>query len=125
MPQVRSEPYDFVDLDDDSDSDVPRVPPPLAVRLQSSHRNTTEIKPLVLTPDDYVVVQVKPTGKRGARTVYYVGSVVGPYEDEGFEVKCMRRWGTPLNQFVYPLHEDVAVYSKDDILCVLHPPKVA
>jgi hypothetical protein len=73
--------------------------------------------------DDYVLVKFQPVAKKRIPT-YYVGYVTAHCPgSNSWTVKCMRRHRASQNQFVFPQQPDIHLYSADDIVCVLSPPK--
>jgi hypothetical protein len=73
----------------------------------------------------YVILKLLPIGRKTAHTCYFVGKVLSGSRVEGWQVKCMRRHRSALNQFVYPLTNDIDTYSSDDIVKVLTPLNMA
>ncbi len=82
--------------------------------------------------DDYVLVKQTLETRRGQKTnfAYYVGHAMQwmnvSLDDgiSGWRMKCMRRYRSSVNEFVFPCVDDISTYSLDDIIEVLSPPKV-
>jgi hypothetical protein len=73
---------------------------------------------------DYVIVRWMPeTRKKVVSPLYSVGLVLEEVSEEKWRLKCMRKYGSSLNKYSFPIVDDISEYCKDDIMKLLAEPK--
>jgi hypothetical protein len=104
---------------DDSDDDLPKMPPPLPQPMPDfwSQYKT----------GDFVVAKIFPLptkSKKPPVPLFYVGQLMGENYNNMVEINCMRRYRSKTREFVFPPRPDIHPFSKDDVVKLLLPPKV-